>query len=38
MKRIRASGGYRELRSFQMATVIYDATYWFCERYLDTRS
>jgi restriction system protein len=38
MAKIRPSGGYRELRSFQMATVIYDATYWFCERFLEPRS
>jgi restriction system protein len=37
MVKLRASGGYRDLRAFQMATVIYDATYWFCERYLDGR-
>ncbi|MDD5707952.1 MAG: four helix bundle protein, partial [Kiritimatiellae bacterium] len=38
MGKIRASGGYRELRSFQISTVIYDATYWFCEAFLDPRS
>ncbi|HSR11723.1 MAG TPA: four helix bundle suffix domain-containing protein, partial [Thermodesulfobacteriota bacterium] len=38
MAKLRPSGGYRDLRSFQAATVIYDATYWFCERYLDPRS
>jgi len=38
MTKIRASGGYRKLRSFQISTVIYDATYWFCERFLDPRS
>jgi four helix bundle suffix protein len=38
MAKIRPSGGYRQLRSFQIATVIYDATYWFCERFLDPRS
>ncbi len=37
MPKIRPSGGYRGLRSFQVATVIYDATYWFCERFLDQR-
>ncbi len=36
--RIRPSGGYRTLRSFQAATLIYDATFWFCERFLDSRS
>jgi len=38
MARLRPSGGYRDLRSFQTATMIYDATYWFCERFLDPRS
>src|SRR3989339_1092031 len=38
MPKIRPSGGYRELRSFQTATIIYDATYWFCERFLEPRS
>lgn len=38
MARIRPSGGYRELRSFKIATVIYDATYWFCERFVDPHS
>jgi four helix bundle suffix protein len=38
MAKIRPSGGYRDLRSFQMATVIYDATYWFCERFLEPRT
>jgi restriction system protein len=37
-KRIRPSGGYRRLRSFQAATVIYDATVSFCARFLDKRS
>ena len=36
--KLRPSGGYRELRSFQTATLIYDATYWFCEQFLDSRS
>lgn len=35
---LRASGGYRRLRSFQVATTIYDATVSFCERFLDKRS
>lgn len=38
MARIRNSGGYRNLRSFQTATIIYDATYWFCEKHIDSRS
>ncbi|MGA2069424.1 MAG: four helix bundle suffix domain-containing protein [Thermoguttaceae bacterium] len=36
--RLRASGGYRQLRSFQAATIIYDATVAFCERFVDKRS
>ncbi len=35
---IRKSGGYRNLASFQSATLIYDSTYWFCEKFLDSRS
>ena len=35
---IRKSGGYRKLASFQSATLIYDATYWFCEKFLNSRS
>jgi four helix bundle suffix protein len=38
MAKLRPSGGYRDLRSFQMATIIYDATYWFCERFLGSRT
>ena len=38
MSTLRKSGGYRQLASFQVATTIYDATYWFCERFLDSRS
>ncbi len=37
-KRLRPAGGYRNTASFQTATVIYDATYWFCEKFLDSRS
>jgi four helix bundle suffix protein len=37
-KKLRPSGGYRKTASFQTATLIYDATYWFCERFLDPRS
>ncbi len=37
-RRIRPSGGYRKLRSFQTTTVIYDATVSFCERFMDKRS
>lgn len=35
---LRPSGGYRALRSFQAATVIYDATVSFCARFVDKRS
>ena len=38
MARLRPSGGYRDTCSFQTATIIYDATYGFCERFLDSRS
>lgn len=37
-KKLRPSGGYRKTVSFQTATIIYDATYWFCEKFLDPRS
>lgn len=37
MGRLRPSGGYRDTASFQTATVVYDATYWFCEKFLDPR-
>jgi four helix bundle suffix protein len=37
-KKLRPSGGYRNTASFQTATLIYDATYWFCEKFLDARS
>jgi restriction system protein len=37
-KRLRPSGGYRTLRSFQVTTIIYDATVVFCERFVDKRS
>ena len=36
--RLRPSGGYRNLRSFQVASVIYDATVSFCDRFMDKRS
>lgn len=38
MKKLRPSGGYRDTASFQTATLIYDATVWFCEKFLDPRS
>jgi len=31
-------GGYRELKSFQMAEIVYDATVVFCERFVSRRS
>ena len=37
-KRLRRSGGYRDLRSFHTATIIYDATVSFCARFVDARS
>jgi four helix bundle protein len=38
MARIRPSGGYRGLHTFQTATIIYDATVWFCEKFIDPHS
>lgn len=38
MTKIRPSDGYRATASFQTATLIYDATYWFCEKFLDSHS
>lgn len=37
-KKLRPSGGYRDTCSFQTATIIYDATVWFCEQFVDSRS
>lgn len=34
---LRPHGGYRKLRSFQVAEVIYDGTVTFCKRFLDPR-
>jgi restriction system protein len=31
-------GGYRKLRSFQSAQLVYDATVLFCDRFVDKRS
>lgn len=31
-------GGYRELKSYQNAEIVYDATVKFCERFVDPRS
>lgn len=38
MAKIRPSGGYRDTCSFQTSTLIYDATVWFCEKFIDPRS
>ena len=38
MDKIRKSGGYRKLATFQTSTIIYDATVWFCEQFVDRRS
>ena len=35
---IPAHGGYRELKSFQHAELVYDATVKFCDRLIDRRS
>ncbi|HOW51865.1 MAG TPA: four helix bundle suffix domain-containing protein [bacterium] len=35
---IGAHGGYRDLKSYQSAEIIYDATAAFCDRYIDKRS
>jgi four helix bundle suffix protein len=37
-KLIPPHGGYRELRSFQMAEIVFDATMVFCDRFIDRRS
>src|SRR5438270_5310229 len=37
-RRLRPSGGYRTLRSYQVATVIYDGTVSFCNRFISKRS
>jgi four helix bundle suffix protein len=31
-------GGYRKLKSFQMAQLVYDVTVRFCDKYIDLRS
>jgi restriction system protein len=36
--RLRPSGGYRKLRSFQTTSIIYDGTVAFCDRFMDKRS
>lgn len=37
-KLISPHGGYRELKSFQQAELVYDATVGFCDRFIDRRS
>lgn len=37
-KLIPSHGGYRELKSFQHAELVYDATVKFCDRFIDRRS
>ena len=37
-RRLRPSGGYRQLRSFQTATLIYDGTVSFCDRFINPHS
>jgi restriction system protein len=37
-KLISCHGGYRDLKSFQHAELVYDATVRFCDRFIDRRS
>ena len=37
-KLIPLHGGYRKLKSFQVAQLVYDVTVRFCDRYIDRRS
>ncbi len=37
-QKLRPSGGYRNLITFQITTIIYDATVSFCDRFVDHRS
>ena len=37
-KKLRPTGSYRQLRSFQTTTLIYDATVLFCDTHIDRRS
>ena len=37
-KLIPPHGGYRDLKSYQMAEIIHDATVVFCDRFIDPRS
>jgi len=38
VKLIPTHGGYRNLKSFQVAQVVYDLTVRFCNRYIDRKS
>lgn len=35
---LKKHGGYRQLKSFQVAQLVYDLTVRFCDRYIDRRS
>src|SRR6266478_2068058 len=37
-KLIAPHGGYRQLKSFQHAELVYDSTVKFCDRFIDRRS
>lgn len=37
-RKLRPVGGYRNLRSFQVTTIIYDATAAFCDRFISGRT
>lgn len=37
-KFIPPHGGYQKLLSYQMAEIVYDATVYFCNKYIDRRS
>lgn len=37
-KLIQKHGGYRELKTFQLARLIFDITLRFCDKYIDKRS
>lgn len=38
LRLIPPHGGYRELKSYQAAEIVYDATVVFCDRFIDKRS
>ena len=35
---IPSHGGYRDLKSYQMSEIVFDATAVFCDRLIDRRS